>query len=87
MLELLREAGFTTPEAVQVLTLNGAVVLGVQKDRGSVEAGKLADLVLLRGNLANDPKVIYETVTVFKDGIGYDSAKLIADVKGQVGIR
>ena len=87
VLELLREAGFTTPEAVQVLTLNGAVVLGVQKDRGSVEAGKLADLVLLRGNLANDPKVIYETVTVFKDGIGYDSAKLIADVKGQVGIR
>ena len=33
-----------------------------------------------------NPAAIYQTVTVFKDGYGYDSAKLLAAVKGQVGI-
>lgn len=86
-LELLVEAGFTVPQAIQALTANGAKVLGVLAERGTVEAGKLADLVVIPGDLATDPRAIYRTVTVFKDGIGYDSAKLIAAVRGQVGIR
>lgn len=84
--ELLREAGFTTEEAVQVVTYNGARILGEGQRFGSVEAGKSADLVLLKGDLTTDPKIIRNTVTVFKDGIGYDSAKLIAAVKGRVGV-
>lgn len=85
--ELLVEAGFSIPEAVQVVTANGARILGRLAERGTVDAGKLADLVLLRGDLSSDPRVIRNTVTVFKGGIGYDSAKLFASVKGQVGIR
>jgi hypothetical protein len=84
--ELLREAGFSTEEAVQVVTLNGAKILGEGQRYGSIEVGKLADLVLLKGDLTADPLVIRNTVTVFKDGIGYDSAKLIAAVKGRVGV-
>jgi imidazolonepropionase-like amidohydrolase len=86
-LALLLQAGFTVPQAVQVMTANGAKVLGVIGDRGTVEPGKTADLAVIRGDLSADPSVISQTVTVFKDGIGYDSAKLIAAVKGQVGIR
>jgi len=86
-LELLVEAGFSIPEAVQVVTANGAKILGRLPERGTVEPGKLADLVLLRGDLATDPSAIRNPVTVFKGGIGYDSAKLIGSVKGQVGIR
>jgi imidazolonepropionase-like amidohydrolase len=86
-LELLTEAGFTVPQAVQIMTANGARVLGVLAERGTVEVGKAADLVVVRGDLMADPRAIRQTVTVFKDGIGYDSAKLIASVKGQVGIR
>jgi imidazolonepropionase-like amidohydrolase len=86
-LELLVEAGFTVPEAVQIITANGAKVLGVLDQRGTVEAGKLADLVVIPGDLMTDPTAIRRTVTVFKDGVGYDSAKLIAAVKGQVGIQ
>ena len=67
------------------MTLNGAKILGVDKKIGSVEKGKAADLVVLQGDLAADPSVIRK-VTVFKDGVGYDSAKLIASVKGRVGI-
>ncbi len=86
-LELLVGAGFTVPQAVQVMTANGAKVLGLQAELGTIEPGKLADLVVIPGDLAADPAAIYRTVTVFKDGIGYDSAKLIAAVRGQVGIR
>jgi imidazolonepropionase-like amidohydrolase len=84
--ELLIEAGFAPPEVVRIMTHNGARILGVHERLGSVEAGKAADLVVLRGDLAADPSVIRNVVTVFKDGVGYDSAKLIAAVRGRVGI-
>lgn len=85
--ELLREAGFTPEQTVQIMSLNGARILSVDGELGSVEPGKIADLVLLQGDLTRDDAVINRTVTVFKDGIGYDSAKMLADVKGLVGIR
>lgn len=84
--ELLREAGLTTEQAVQVVTLNGAKILGVAKDLGSVEKGKTADLVLLDGDLAAEPSVIRKVVTVFKGGVGYDPKRLIDAVRGRVGI-
>jgi imidazolonepropionase-like amidohydrolase len=84
--ELLTEAGFTPPQTVQIMTANGAKILGVYAKLGSIERGKMADLVVLQGDLAADPSVIRKVTTVFKDGVGYDSAKLIAAVKGRVGI-
>ena len=84
--ELLIEAGFTPPQVVQIMTANGAKILGVYDKLGSVEKGKAADLVVLQGDLTSDPSVIRKVSTVFKDGVGYDSAKLIAAVKGRVGI-
>jgi imidazolonepropionase-like amidohydrolase len=84
--ELLREAGFTPEQVTQIMTLNGAKILGIDKDLGSVAKGKIADLVVVRGDLTADASAIKQTVTVFKDGIGYDSAKLLAAVKGRVGI-
>jgi imidazolonepropionase-like amidohydrolase len=85
--ELLLEAGFPPVEALQIMTLNGAKILGVDKDLGSIAAGKTADLVVIRGNPIATPAEIRKVTTVFKDGVGYDSAKLLAAVKGQVGIR
>jgi imidazolonepropionase-like amidohydrolase len=86
-LELLVEAGFTPVEALQIMTLNGAKVLGVDKDLGSIETGKIADLVVVQGNPAANPGDIRNVVHVFKDGVGYDPVKLIESVKGVVGIR
>ena len=85
--ELLVEAGFSPVESIRIMTLNGAKVLGVDKDLGSIEPGKVADLAVVRGNPAVNPADIRNTTLVFKDGIGYDSAKLIAAVKGTIGIR
>jgi hypothetical protein len=84
--ELLIEAGFTPVQVVRIMSANGARILGVQQKLGTVERGKLADLVVLKGDLTADPTVIRNPTTVFKDGIGYDPAKLIASVQGRVGI-
>lgn len=86
-LELLVEAGFTVPEAIQIMTLNGAKVLEVDDELGSIETGKIADLAVIQGNPVANPIDIRNTTLVFKDGVGYDSAKLIASVKGAVGVR
>ena len=84
--ELFIEAGFAPAQAVRIMTANGARILGVDKQLGTVERGKLADLVVLRGDLTADPTVIRSPTVVFKDGVGYDSPKLIASVEGRVGI-
>lgn len=84
--ELFIEAGFTPAQAVQIMSANGANILGVHDSLGTVEPGKLADLVVLAGDLPADASAIRRVTTVFKDGVGYDSAMLIAAVKGRVGI-
>ncbi len=85
--ELLVEAGFSPEIAIQIMTLNGARVLGLDDRTGSVVPGKAADLVVIEGDPAAHPAEIRNVRTVFRDGIGYDSARLYAAVKGLVGIR
>jgi imidazolonepropionase-like amidohydrolase len=84
--EILIEGKFTPEQAVQIVSLNGAKILGIADVFGSVEQGKVADLVLMNGDLRSDPKVIQNVEIVFKDGVGYDSPKLIQATKGRVGI-
>jgi hypothetical protein len=85
--ELLVEVGFTPVEAIQIATLNGAIFLGQQDHIGSIAVGKQADLVLIKGDPSKKIEDIENVETVFKDGVGYDSQKLIDSVRGQVGIR
>ena len=85
--ELLVEAGFTPVEAIRIAALNGAEFMG-QADRiGSIAPGKQADLVVIHGDPSDNIADIEKVETVFKDGIGYDSAKLINSVRGLVGLR
>jgi imidazolonepropionase-like amidohydrolase len=85
--ELLVEAGFTPLEAIKIASLNGAKFLGEEARVGSVAAGKQADLMVVRGNPAADIADIEKVEIVFKDGVGYDSERLIQSVQGLVGIR
>ncbi|MGB8704816.1 MAG: amidohydrolase family protein, partial [Gillisia sp.] len=84
--EILVEAGFSVPDAIKICTLNGATYLEQQDEIGTIEAGKKADLVLINGDLSSDIKDIRKTETVFKDGVGFDSAKLFESVRGKVGL-
>ena len=85
--ELLVEAGFTPLEAIKIATFNGAKFLGEDARIGSIAAGKQADLMIVKGNPAANIADIERVEIVFKDGIGYDSEKLIQSVQGLVGIR
>jgi len=84
-LELLVQAGFTPEESIQIATLNGARLLGEADRIGTLEAGKQADIVIIRGNPSVNIAEVRNVEIVFKDGTGYDSAKLIASVRGTVG--
>ncbi len=60
-LELLREAGFHPLEVIRSATLNGAEALGMEKEIGSVEAGKLADFVIVDANPLENLQLLYGT--------------------------
>lgn len=84
-IELLVEAGFTPVEAIRIATLNGATYLGRQDRIGSIAPGKNADLDIILGNPAARIEDIENVKFVFKDGIGFDPAKLIDSVRGRYG--
>jgi len=85
-LELLVESGLTPLEAIKVGTMNGATFLGRANRVGSIAAGKQADLVVIGGDPSARIEDIRHVEIVFKQGIGYDPAKLIASVRGKVGL-
>lgn len=84
-IELLVEAGFSPVEAIQIATLNGATYLGRQDRIGSIAVGKNADLVVVRGDPSLRIADIENVEIVFKDGVGFDPAKLLASVQGRYG--
>jgi imidazolonepropionase-like amidohydrolase len=85
-IELLVEGGFTPVEAIRIATYNGAKYLGETDRIGSIAAGKQADLVVIDGNPAARIADIRKVTLVFKDGAGYDPAKLLDSVKGAAGL-
>ena len=60
-LELLREAGFHPLEVIRSATLNGAEALKMDDQIGSIEVGKLADMILVEANPLENLKVLYGT--------------------------
>jgi len=84
--ELLVEAGFTPLEAIHIATQNGAEFLGEGARIGTLKAGKLADVVVINGDPSQKIAEIENVELVFKDGIAYDSRKLIESVRGAVGL-
>lgn len=85
--ELLLEAGFTPEEVIQIMSLNGARVLGIEDQVGTIAAGKLAELVVIAGDPVTEPAAIQNVKWVFKDGYAFDSGAIIEAVNGVVGIR
>ena len=83
--ELLVDAGFTPVEAIKIATLNGATYLGRALQIGSIAEDKNADLVVVKGDPSTKISDIENVEIVFKDGVGYDSPKLLDSAKGRYG--
>ena len=73
-LELYVKAGIPAGEVLRMATLTPALVMGVDKDRGVIAAGKLADMVLIDGDPTQDMRDIHKIKTVIKGGKVYDPA-------------
>src|SRR5437763_309522 len=85
--ELLGEVGFTPIDDIRIATSHGAEFLGELDKIGTLALGKVADIVVIQGDPSANIKDIEKVELVFKDGVGYDSAKLIESVRGLVGLR
>jgi imidazolonepropionase-like amidohydrolase len=82
---LVEADGFTPLQAIKIATLNGAITLGFEKNIGTIEVGKNADLLIIDGDPSQNISDIRKVEWVFKNGVGYDSKKMFESVRGKVG--
>lgn len=78
-------AGLPPATVLKAATINGANALGVEDRLGSVEAGKLADLVVVSGNPVEDIKAARNVRYVVKDGVVHDPETLLRSAEGKIG--
>ena len=78
-------AGLPAVAVLKAATINGAKALGIEARLGSVEPGKLADLVVVRGNPLADIKVAREVRLVIKEGVVYDPEAPLQSAEGMIG--
>jgi hypothetical protein len=69
---LLKEAGFSTADILQIATINGAKAIGLEEKYGSVEAGQKANLVIFSKSPFDDYKNFLAEKLIIKDGIIYN---------------
>jgi Amidohydrolase family len=79
-LELYVQAGIPAGEAIRIATENGARYAGVLADRGTIERGKRADLILVDGDPTRDISAIRKVSYVLKDGVGFAPAEIYEEL-------
>jgi len=84
-LQNLVAAGLSPLEAIKAATLNAAIATRLDSEKGTIVAGKIADLVVVDGNPDEDITAIGNTSLVFKYGIPYLPDALRQSVEGQIG--
>ncbi len=81
----LVQAGIPPAAAIKIGTINGARAIGVGDRLGSLEAGKLGDMVVVRGNPLEDIRHTHNVVWVIRGGVAYAADDLLKSVEGKLG--
>jgi len=84
-LQLWVAAGFTPLQALQAATLNPAIFLAMEDSIGTIEVGKVADLVLIQGNPLTDISNTKRVVAVIARGTLFDGSRLQSLAASQPG--
>ena len=78
-------SGIPPSDVLKIATINGAKALKIDKDHGSIEPGKVADLFIIEGNPLKNIRNTRNVQTVIRAGKLHDSKKLLESVKGKLG--
>ena len=78
-------AGIPPAAVLKAATINGASALGIDARLGSIEVGKLADLVVVNGNPVDDIKAARDIRFVIRDGVVHDPKTLLQSAEGKIG--
>jgi imidazolonepropionase-like amidohydrolase len=78
---IMAQAGLAPLEVLRSATVNGARAMGMERDIGTIEAGKLADLVVLDADPLADVANLSHVYRVVKDGVLYDPDALITSIR------
>jgi len=81
----MTNAGLPPVTVLKAATINNATALGIEDRLGSVETGKLADLVVVRGNPLDDIKTARNIKIVIKEGVVHDPQALLRSAEGKIG--
>jgi len=81
-LELMADAGIPASEIIRIATLNGAIFLGKERELGSIEEGKIADMVLLSADPTEDINNTKKILEVIKGGVLVDRSSLHLPING-----
>jgi len=83
--QALNLAGIPPAAVLKMATINGARAMGLGDRLGTLEAGKLADLFVVRGNPLQDITTTRNVRLVMARGQLHDAAELLASAKGKMG--
>jgi len=78
-------AGIPKAAVLKAATINGANALGIGDKLGSIEVGKLADVVIVNGDPLDDIKTARNVRYVIRDGVVHDPAALLQSAEGKIG--
>lgn len=80
---MMEQGGFTAWEALRGATYDGAVALGMDNDIGSIEAGKLADIVVIEGDVLTDIRLSEKVSYTMLNGRLYNAETLTEELSGK----